>query len=392
MKTKKIMALLLALAMVLAFTACTAKPAPAAPAVPAADAAPAPVADAAPAEEPAAAGEDWYETPEFTLVFSVGDPYNNFMCKYMWEPWSQKVKEVTKGRVEVEMHYNGELIGTGQALTALQQGTVDIAFTAQTIDSAFKLDLVHCLANCTGTTQRLSRIYTSCLQHPDFAAPYADYKVLVLYSNWGQCIGTTDTLVEKPEDLKGLNIAVTAGTQATELGMMGASGVFCEPQGEYTALEKGIVDGLYYTLFDNMITASWGEQVKNVVMMPTQYGCNGILMCLDTWNSLPPEVQAQIDSIQDWFIDTCDQAATEVAIADMKICEDQYGTNLIWLTAEQKQAFQAIKDKVLADYIASLDAEGIDASGFLTLYKELTAEYSKPEYNFSDFDFSGPIW
>lgn len=390
MKAKKLLAFLLAAAMLFSLAACASNP-PAAPAPEgASDAAAAPAADA-PAGEVEAA-DDWYETPEFTLVFSTGDPPNNIMSQYMWAPWAEKVKEVTKGRVEVEMHYNGELVNTGIALTALQQGTVDVAFTAQTIDSAFKLDLIHGIGNCYNPSQRLSTIYTKCLEFPDFAAPYADYKVLALFTMWGQCIGTTNTIVEKPEDLKGKNIGVTAATQATELGMMGASGVFCEPNGEYTALEKGVVDGVYYTLMENMITASWGEQIKNVLMMPTQYGCNGILMNLDTWNSLPPEVQEQIDSIQGWFLDLIDKTFVERIIMDMKICEDDYGTNLIWITDEQKQAWQDIKDKVRSDYIAELDAQGIDASGFYAFYEDLLKEYTRPEYNFVDFDFSGPTW
>ena len=365
---KKLLALILALIMTLALVACGDQTAP-------------------DSSSDAAADDGWYENPEYTLIFSTGDAETNIMCT-MWKAWAEKVYEVTKGRVEVEIHYNGELVAPPMALTALRENTVDVAFTIQGTDPSLALDPLVEMVNTVSVMQRPSTVYTKLLEDPAFAKQYEDYKVIALVSQWNGVIATSSKEVRTPADLKGLNMGVCSALHASFMQSVGATPVFCEPNGEYTALEKGVVDGACYLPWDSMISQSWAEQIDYAVMMPAHNSTNGILMSLDTWNSLPTEVQEQIDSIQDWFLEYIDRTFIERSIECMQICEEEYGVNLIWLTDAEKQAFQEYRDQCVAAYVA--EHEG--AAGMMELYNQLVEEYSAEEYRFSDFDWTAPVW
>ncbi len=336
--------------------------------------------------DPAQSGDDWYKTPEFTLVFSTGDAETNIMCT-IWKAWAEKVKEVTKGRVEIEIHYNGELVATPMALTALQQNTVDVAFVIQGTDPSLKMDPLNEIVSSFSRVQRPSAVYTGLLADPAFAKQYEQYKVIALVSQWNGVLATSKKEIRTPADVKGLNIAVCSGLAANVVSAMGGNPVFCEPNSEYTSLEKGVVDGAWYLPWDSMLAQSWAEQLKYAVMMPNHNSTNGILMSLATWNSLPAEVQEQIDSLQDWLVEYFDKTFVERSIECMEICEKDYGITLTWLTDEEKAAFQEYKDAAVAAYTTEVGAENM-----MKLYAELCEKYSADEYRFVDFDWTGPVW
>lgn len=340
------------------------------------------------------AAEITYDTPEYTLIFSTGDSETNIMCK-LWKQWADKVYEVTQGRVQVEMHYNGELVETPMAVTAMQQGTVDVAFVIQGTDTTtFPLDpLFEVVPSDQPPVQCATTMYTELLDYSDdFAAEYEDFHVVCLFSQSMAVVASKGFELQSASDLKGKNIAVCSALQATMLDKLGASGVFCEPNSEYTSLEKGIVDGAWYLPWDSMVTQSWAEQLDYILMQPNHTSTNGILISKSAWDSLPEEVQEQIDSIQPWFLELCDKTIAERNIECMQIVEEDYGVNLVWASDEVREEFQAVKDEAVDEYVAELEEQGIDASGFVEAYQELYDKYSADEYQFVDFDMTEPVW
>ena len=326
---------------------------------------------------------------EYKLIFSTGDAESNVMCE-VWRAWADKVNEVTNGQVEIEIHYNGELAATGVALTAVQMGQVDIAFVATTIDAAFQLDVLSEAIPYTNKCQHLSRVYTACMEYPDFAKEWEGYKVLALLGQPDEVIANTKKEIKSAADVSGMTLGVCSALQANTLAKMGASGVFCEPNGEYTAMEKGVVDGCIYLPWDSMLTQSWAELTDYAIMMPACTSRNGIIMNEYAWESLPQDCRDAIDGLQDWFVDLFDETLVKRNIECMEACEKDYGVQFYWPTEEEVAGFQAVRDEAVAEYIADLDSKGIDATGFWAFYTELLEENSTDPY--VDFDFSGPIW
>lgn len=326
--------------------------------------------------------------PEYTLIFSVDDPETNPQCQNIYKPLAEKIEEVTDGRVAVEMHYNGEIVNAGTAFEALQQGTVDIVFTANSIDStAHPLDLLIESSSFTSECQRRSQVYNELMdEHEKFASEYDGYKCLALINMYDGFIGTTKKQITKPEDLKGLNIMVTSSLMADRVTAFGATPVFGAPNEEYSSLEKGVVDGLFYSVWTSMYTNSWADVIDYATVGCTNNSVNGIFMSQDTWDRLPADIQEQIDSIRPWLIETIDKTYVEYAYEAQKSLKEDGKVEIYYMSDEEKEAFQQIQQAAVDAYIEKLDAEGWDATGFYEKYQELTDKYSDESYNIVNFD------
>lgn len=330
---------------------------------------------------------------EYTLIFSTGDTEKTCMGQ-MWQKWANKVNEVTDGRVYVEMHWNGELVESAMAMTAIQQGTVDVAFVPTTVDSAFQLDLLREMVPSASTCQRPTAVYMEMLSNSEeMAEPYSPYKVVVAFSMADGMLATKGEPIASPEDIAGKNIAVVSSIQAEYIKSMGGSAIFVEPNGEYTSLEKGIIDGGMSMPMDNFITNSWAEQIDYITMMPSTNCSTSVLMNIDTWNSLPADIQEQIDGITDWFVDLIDTTMWERAMECMEICEKEYGIEFVFPTEEQKSEFDSYKEAAVDNYVAELNSQGYDATAFMELYYDTLEKFSTEEYRIiPEFDYSQKIW
>lgn len=317
--------------------------------------------------------------PEYTLIYSTQDSESDVKSELIRE-YAEKVKEVTDGRVEIEIHYNGELAATPEVPAALLAGTIDMGFVATTIDAAFQLDVLSEMIPCDTECQHPSRVYTKCLEFEDFAKPYEPFKVIALFAMGPNVCCTAKKEIATPDDLKGLTMGVCSGLQATMLGNMGVSAVFCEPNGEYTALEKGVVDGCFYLPWNGMVTQSWAEQLDYILMMNTTVSRNGFLMSKAAWDMLPQDIQEAMDGIQDWFVDEIDRLHYEDFAEKIKTVKEEYGVTYIYPTEEAIAEFQKYKDEAAQGYIEELNGQGIDATGFWEFYNKLIEENSGDKF------------
>ena len=121
---KKIISMLLVLAMMLSLAACGASKAPAAPEAPAADA---PVAEAPAAEEAI--------KPITLKIYSPGNE-NSVPTKTIIE-YARLVNEASNGAITLDVHHSNELGNDAEAIESTRMGTIDIIFAGTSGFTAF---------------------------------------------------------------------------------------------------------------------------------------------------------------------------------------------------------------------------------------------------------------
>lgn len=97
--------------------------------------------------------------------------------------------------------------------------------------------------------------------------------------------------IEKLDDLRGLNIRIMP-LYAPFLKKVGAGTVTLPMSEVYTALQRGVVDGLMFPLF--ISDFGWQEIVKYAIVPGVFCGEMSVCMNLDTWNKLPKDLQEVI--------------------------------------------------------------------------------------------------
>ena len=186
-------------------------------------------------------------------------------------------------------------------------------------------------------------------------------------------------LTKKPvlnlEDLTGLRIRAGGSTDAEVLESLGAVPVFQAIPDVYPSLEKGVLDG---ALLGWSTLTSFGliEVITDVTDIPSIWQNVGYLvMNLDSWNSLPPDIQNEIDKVSG--LTQAQYAAKRSDDADVsaKLAAQEKGLGIHQLTPEEWARWQPLLDAVIDKWIAESEAAGIPAREFVDRVYEAAEQY-----------------
>ncbi|HWK13916.1 MAG TPA: TRAP transporter substrate-binding protein DctP [Rhizobiaceae bacterium] len=83
----------------------------------------------------------------------------------------------------------------------------------------------------------------------------------------------------------------------------------------YTALQKGLIDGTAFPVH-GVVSARMGEIAKGQVRPTYGQGTALVVMNLDKWNSLSPELQAKLEKAGRRFEEECLKVVADIAAAD----------------------------------------------------------------------------
>ena len=127
------------------------------------------------------------------------------------------------------------------------------------------------------------------------AAEEKGIKILNLGYIFGFRSMMTNTLIESPEDLKGMKIR-TPGSQlyVDTLNHMGATATPMGFSETISAVQQGVVDGLEGTI-DAYATNGSAEVAKNMALTRHLLGVCGAYINIDVWNSIPENYRVIIE-------------------------------------------------------------------------------------------------
>lgn len=319
MKSKQLVILVTALAILIALIlpacsqpaattaapAATAKPATSAPA-PATSAAPAPATSApAPATSAAPAPATSAPAPAAavkTLKLSYSMPKGSAIAKgFEW--FATTLPTRSNGRFKVETYPSSSLIGVPVALDSVKKGVAEIVMTSSGANpSALPLSLaaeLPTLSLDSTSVDKILKAYASGMEFvttvPEVAAEYKDVHVLGFYPNDPSYIASKKADIRKPADFKGLKVG-GSGHAMELVTANGGAKIQQVPPEAYLNLDKGVTDATIIT-WGQVSPYKIGEVCSNLLEYPFCAGSLSVLFNKAAWDALSADDQKLITTV-----------------------------------------------------------------------------------------------
>ena len=300
----------------------------------------------------------------------------------MLEPWVEKVEELSKGRVKIDIYPAMSLGGKPpQLVRQVRDGVVDLIWTVNGYTTGlfprtevFELPFIH-TNDPVATNLAMREMYDEYL-----AEEYRGMKVMFLHVHQGQAVHMVDKLVRKPSDFAGTKIRIPTRTGAWVLEALGAAPVSMPVPDLPQALSKKVVDGalIPWEIIPPLKLQDMTKyQIEGDKM--TRFGTTTFQVSMNqgTWDKLPKDLQ-----------DIFQQASNEAWVRE--VGEVWHRTDLggigfatkagnehITLSPAEMAEFKKVLEPVVDRWIEEVNGSGIDGKGLVSKARELVAKYSK---------------
>jgi TRAP-type C4-dicarboxylate transport system substrate-binding protein len=294
------------------------------------------------------------------------------------EAWIAKIQNDTNGRVQITPFWGGSLIARPNCVDETVKGVADISHiepgATRTGFDIYKgsFGFYHGI-NDIATELRIYKEVND--EFPAYEAETSDILKIV-----GRIPGMIYQLMSnKPirtiDDFRGLKIRGPA-TLVNIFKEVGGEGINIPMSEVYTALQKGTIDA---ALSCDEALKSWNlaEVVKYVTIIDlTSPTTNSIVINLDVWNSLPPDIQKVFEDNIEWYetelirtIEGDDQAGYEFG--------KQLGVEFIELEPAVLEEFNEIVASTMLEEAAKLDDQGYPGTDIYEEIRKLAAKYGE---------------
>lgn len=306
------------------------------------------------------------------------DPIGSYRDKYIWTPMKERVEEATQGRVTITVFPSNTLSNIRDAHDHTVAGVCDIAWAMSAVSPGRYPIFDNIVLPGLGFIS--AEQASMCLWHIVKTFPQLeqgelkDVKLLFTTTTSPMIIGTTDTPVRKLEDLKGLKIR-SAGANPTELlKVLGASPAMMPMSDVYSNLEKGVIDG-WNAGWDATVMFNFIELTKYYTEARTHVGAFFIIMNLDKWNALPPDVQSQMEGVfnDDW-IRSISQMTDKEDDLSREAARDA-GAGIFELSPEDYQKLAEYTRPLQEAYTAEVNDKGLPGDAIMAEIKKFVKEY-----------------
>lgn len=290
--------------------------------------------------------------------------------------WTTELEERTGGRVTTEV-YEGTLGSPPEFYDMIKEGVIDVMSMGDAwAPGQFPVFAVNMLPftypNFTVLTAVLNELY-----YMGYFPGMESFKLLYLKPTVIMTPFFTEKKVTRLEDFAGMVIRPPGGPIfSATVEALGATAKSLPGSETYMALSTGQVDGAI-TGVDNVIGRKFYEVCKyGIADAPVFGGAFFMIMNLDTWNSLPADIQLIIEQLNQ---ETCHYFLRGVFVDDAghwAQCEAE-GMELYTIGAAELARWEAACAGVAEDWAAGLDAEGMPGSEVLALARAIIARYTQ---------------
>ncbi len=213
-----------------------------------------------------------------------------------WQFFADKVKERTKGRMEVQVFHSAQLGQTKDLYLGMQTGSIEMAkmpasFAGEWIPEVYLFDLPYLFND----REEMWRVFRGAVGKKFFNEIYPKQNLIgIMWTDDGGRSIYANKPIRKPDDLKGLKIRVQPSAihiqSINEMGGIATPTAFGEV---YLALQQKVLDGaenspvLYYT------SKHW--EVAKIYSLTEQFWlATPLLASKKWWDTLSKDIQAQI--------------------------------------------------------------------------------------------------
>ena len=317
---KKLLAMLLALAMVLSLAACGGTAAPEAPK------AEEPKAEAPKAEEPKAEEPKDEVGDPITLIFSIAAVPTDAHGAAQ-KVFAEKLEEISGGNITVECYDSGTLYGQDTEHDALKNGDVDIIYSsASWLTDGSPWVSMFTAGYVFQSYEHMTKVLNGDIGKEMFQKIAEEQGILPLgafYLGTRQISLSMDKHIKTPADLAGINLRMPNSDAWVFLGK--AMGVNPTPIGFndlYLALQTGTVEGQDNPL-PTVKSAKFYEVQKSISLTNHLVDSVWPTINMDTWNKLTDTQKAWVLEAVEAGREACDAQNLKTEAEVVAFLEEQ---------------------------------------------------------------------
>ena len=296
------------------------------------------------------------ETQPIKLKYSLFWPAPH-KCTQTATEWAREIEKRTNGRVKITMFPGATLTQADKCYDGVVKGISDIgssvlSYTRGRFPLMEVIELPLGYKSAVQATNLVNAVYRK------FKPKELDDVKVMYFMSHGPGVIHTKKPVNKLEDLKGMKIRST-GTVAKISAALGAIPVAMPQPDTYDALSKGIVEGLMSPV---EVLQGWkfGEVVSYTTLdTATAYGLGFfIVMNMEKWNSLSPDIQKIIEQINEEWIVKAGKNYDDQDTDSMKFVQER-GHKFIRLAPEEEARWVKAVANLKDEYVQSMKAKGL---------------------------------
>jgi len=291
------------------------------------------------------------------LKFSTALSPQHHAVKNVMDRWAKEVEARTKGGVKVTMYTAGALGKIQDHYDMVSKGIAEVGHFLPTYTAGrFPMTTITEIpfyGDHIKSTNSLNELYNKTL--------YKEFPEVKMILIWGPPldIGSKKS-VKTMEDFKGLKTRTTGGYVTKSLEALGATPVTMPVTEIYTSIERGVVDA--FTLnYDSWPGYKLQEVAKNVAVVGISLPINGVIMNINTWNSLPPDIQKVIEGVNKdalkWTEDT--YTAEKINAKDLL---EKAGVNFYYLPDAEKTRWKNAVAPLWNEWEKEMNGKGLQGT------------------------------
>ncbi len=305
----------------------------------------------------------WAHAAEVVLKVAHFWPAAAISQRQVLEPWCEKIKAESAGRMVCQLYPSMQLGGTPQQLyQQAVDGVADIVWTVTgytpgRFPSVEVFELPFMVRDAESTSRALWE-YTRTFSTKDFAAVHP----LAFHVQDPGYIHTNKRQVRRVEDLKGLKVRTPTRASTKLFSALGAAPVAMPMPSLPEALSKGVVDG-YILTWESVPSVKLHELTRyhtetDAGEAALYTAVFAMVMNKKRYERLPDDLKKVIDENSGAeFSAAIGRAWDEAAPPARKVAVD-HGNTLNMLSGAELEEFKAVGAQVSAEWVQEMTAKG----------------------------------
>lgn len=298
--------------------------------------------------------------------------------KVLLEPWAERIREQSNGRIEISIHPAMSLGGAPPTLVnQVESGEVDMVWTLAGYTpgrfprtEVFELPAVH-FRSAYATNRAIFANFDL------IEADYRGLKPLLVHVHAGNAIQMANQNVSAPSDLRGLTIRTPSRTGGWLIDAWQAEQAAMPAPRIRDALADGSIDGalIPFEVFSSIgLEGLVGHSIEG--SDGSRFGTSVFLFLMNQsqFDALPADLQQVIDdNIGIDFVKEMGLAWDDLEVPGRMV---QY-ENLTKLPVDEIYAFEDLSEQVVQRWIEDVSTQGIDGRQLVDEARRYIARYSR---------------
>ncbi len=293
-------------------------------------------------------------------------------------PWAQAMEQAGNGQIKIKIYPAETLVKAKDMYDAVLGNIADIGdeFTGYWPGRFPRTDVMLLPGLGIHSSEMMGYIAYNLYKKGLTTADYPGVKVLEFSGIGDGHISMKSKAIRTVADIKGTKIRVGSSVNGQMITALGGTPILMPGPDTYTALDKGVVDGILINLNGVDAFGLW-----DVTKYHTKTPYSGVFfqsMNLNTWNSLPKDIQDNIEK-QVFTAEWAMKDSKVMDVVDAQHQQKQAGSKHEFIDLSKDELAKLDKDTapIRDQWLTDMKAKGIDGQALLDETVRLVSEYNQ---------------